>query len=506
LHALRLQLRHLATFDTLGNPHAPTVLLHGETGTGKGLIARILHASGPRAAGPFLEVDCAAISETLLEAELFGFEAGAFTDAKRAKPGLWEAASGGTLFLDEVAELPLPLQSKLLKAIEDKRVRRLGAVTARAVDVKLTAAAQAELSTLVKTGRFRADLYHRLSVVLLTVPPLRERREDILVLARHFLAQYGAAHGLHPRRLSAAAEAWLQGYDWPGNVRELGHLMERVTLFSRETIVAPDTLEELCLPRLPSVDQGDAGPGRDAPAAGDEGARLAEALRHTGGNVVRAAQLLGLSRAAIRHRMSRYGITRPRGAPRPRSPAVADQAGSVLAEGLPLESTREPSPASASTWEQKPVAVLAIELTWPAVGEGDASPYEPWTAAHRWEQLILEKVQGFGGVCFQRSPSLLLVAFGLPQTLEQLPQRAVQAALAVRQLLVQDKRPDGEEPCPTVRLAVHLGQVLLGSGANDPAVQLLPVGEALALPVRLLGQAAPGEIMVSAPVGRLVGG
>src|SRR5262245_46990454 len=399
LMTLRLQLRHLATFDTLGNPHAPTVLLLGETGTGKGLVARLLHASGPRAAGPFLDVNCAAIPETLLEAELFGFEAGAFTDARRAKPGIWEAASGGTLFLDEVAELPLPLQSKLLKAIEEKRVRRLGAVTERAVDVKLMAATQAEISTLVTAGRFRADLYHRLSVVLLRMPPLRERREDILGLARHFLAQYGSAHTLAPRQLSTAAETWLQGYDWPGNVRELSHLMERITLFSGETIVAPDTLEELCLPRLPSVDQRESKLDRDTPEAGDERARLLEALRHTGGNVVQAARRLGLSRAALRHRMAHYGITPPRGTPRPPSPALGDQAGARLAKGIPLESTQEPLPASVSTWEQKPVAVLAIELTWPAVGEGDVSPYEPWTAARRWEQLILEKVQGFGGGC-----------------------------------------------------------------------------------------------------------
>src|SRR5262245_14450898 len=178
MKALRLQLRHLATFDTLGNPHAPTVLLQGDTGTGKGLIARILHDSGPRAAGPLLEVNCAAIPDTLLEAELFGFEAGTFTDAKRAKPGLWEAASGGTLFLDEVAELPLPRQSKLLTWVEDKLVRRLGAVRERAVDVKLIAATQAELGPLVQAGRFRADLYQRLSVVLVRVPPLRERPED----------------------------------------------------------------------------------------------------------------------------------------------------------------------------------------------------------------------------------------------------------------------------------------------------------------------------------------
>jgi DNA-binding NtrC family response regulator/tetratricopeptide (TPR) repeat protein len=506
MHALRLQMRHLATFDTLGNPHVPTVLLLGATGTGKGLIARILHDSGPRAAGPFLEVNCAAIPETLLEAELFGFEAGAFTDARRAKPGLWEAASGGTLFLDEVAELPLPLQSKLLKAIEDKRVRRLGAVTERAVDVKLMAATQAELSTLVPAGRFRADLYHRLSVVLLRIPPLRERREDILGLARHFLAQYGSAHTLAPRQLSAAAEAWLQGYDWPGNVRELSHLMERVTLFSQEGIVAPDLLEELCLPRLSAGDQRQSAPGRDASEAGDERERLVEALRHTGGNVVRAARLLGLSRAAIRHRMGRYGITRPRMAPHPPAPAVGDQAGSLWAAGLSSESTREPARAVASHWEQKPVAVLAIEVTWPAALEPDTPRYEPWTVHARWEHTVLEKVQGFGGVVLQRGPSLLLVAFGVPHTLEQLPHRAVQAAFGIRQLTAEGSATGEQAPQPTVRQAVHWGQVLVDGGASDPTPRVLPIAETLAEPVRWLGQAAPGEILVTAPVRRLIEG
>ncbi len=208
--------------------------------------------------------------------------------------------------------------------------------------------------------------------------------------------------------------------------------------------------------------------------------------------VIQAARMLGLSRAAIRHRMSRYGITRPQVAPHPGLPGVEDGAGSLRAEALSLESTQEPSRVSAASWEQKPVAVLAIELTWPAIGGGDASPYEPWTAARRWERIILEKVHGFGGVCLQRSPSLLLVAFGLPQTVEQLPQRAVQAALAVRQLLGQATRPDGKESRPVVRLAVHLGQALVGSGTHEPMAHLHPIGEVLALPVRLLGQAAPG--------------
>jgi two-component system, NtrC family, response regulator AtoC len=173
--SLRAQIRHLAPFDAIGHPSVPTVLLHGETGTGKGLVARVIHDSGPRAKGPFLDVNCAAIPEALVEAELFGYEAGAFTDARRPKPGLFEAASKGTLFLDEIDALPLPLQGKLLTAIEEKRLRRVGAVVAQAVDVKLIAATQADLSSHVTAGRFRADLYHRLAVIMLELPPLRER-------------------------------------------------------------------------------------------------------------------------------------------------------------------------------------------------------------------------------------------------------------------------------------------------------------------------------------------
>ena len=301
----------MAAFDAVGNPYAPTVLLQGETGTGKGLVARIIHDSGPRAQGPFLDVNCAAIPETLLEAELFGFEAGAFTDAKRAKPGLFEAASGGTLFLDEIEALPPALQSKLLTAIEAKRIRRLGAVVERPVDAKLIAATQTDLSASVSAGRFRADLYHRLAVVVLTLPPVRERGDDILGLARHFLRRYGEVHGLPPKGLSRAAEAWLLRYDWPGNVRELSHLMERVTLLSPETMVAPESLERLCLPRL-----GTPQPPESAPIDGetdllDEPTRIRQALVQAEGNVMRAARLLGLGRGALRHRMRRYGIVVP---------------------------------------------------------------------------------------------------------------------------------------------------------------------------------------------------
>jgi transcriptional regulator with PAS, ATPase and Fis domain len=254
IRALRAQIRRLSSFDTVGNPYVPTLLLHGETGTGKGLVARVIHDSGPRAHGPFIEVNCAAIPETLLEAELFGFEAGAFTEAKRAKPGLFEAASGGTLLLDEIDALPFSLQGKFLKAIEEKRIRRLGAVADYPVDIKLIAATQAELSARVTEGRFRADLYHRLAVVIIELPSVRERGRDALVLARYFLCRYGEAHKLSPKRLSRSAQAWLLNHEWPGNVRELSHLMERATLLRPEAVLDSHILERLCQP-LPSPQQ-----------------------------------------------------------------------------------------------------------------------------------------------------------------------------------------------------------------------------------------------------------
>jgi two-component system, NtrC family, response regulator AtoC len=294
--ALREQIHHLRAFDTIGNPFVPTVLLQGETGTGKGLVARIIHESGPRAQGPFLEVNCAAIPEALLEAELFGFEAGAFTDAKRAKPGLWEAASGGMLFLDEIDALPLTLQSKLLTVIEAKRVRRLGAVAEHPVDVKLITATQTDLQAWVSEGRFRVDLYHRLAVVLLEVPPLRERGEDVVLLAKHYLRRAAEAHRLSPKRLDSQAEVWLQRYTWPGNVRELGHLMERVTLLCPDSLIGPATLEQLCVPLAKSFTPVPPRPPEADTGSVDEAVQIEHALQQTAGNVARAARLLGMSR------------------------------------------------------------------------------------------------------------------------------------------------------------------------------------------------------------------
>jgi DNA-binding NtrC family response regulator/class 3 adenylate cyclase len=506
IQSLRTQIHHLAAFDTVGNAFVPTLLVHGETGTGKGLVARVIHDSGPRAQGPFVEVNCAAIPETLLEVELFGFEAGTFTDAKRAKPGLLESASHGTLFLDEIDALPVLLQAKLLSAIDEKRVRRLGAVQSHQLDVKFIAATATDLSAHVAEGRFRPDLYHRLAVVLLESPPLRERGEDILILAQHFLRQYAAAHGLLPRQVSRDAEAWLLGYGWPGNVRELSHLMERVTLLSTELIVNASILEQLCLPRPLRAVQAGAPPVRGVAEPLDEPARIRQALSQTGGNVVQAARLLRLNRGALRYRMRQYGIRRPSWE------ALTLPSGNRAQEASgPFEAERGRSSSAALSvlepaWEQKPVVVLTIDVTWPEALEPHAPRVEPWTLALRWQQTITEKVQGFGGRLVQPAPAPLTAVFGLPQTVEQMPQRAVQAALAIRHQLVEDQALDGRQPGLEVRMAVHRGQVLVDVEARDPTARLLPLGETLSLPMRLLGQAAPGDILLSPQVGPLVEG
>ena len=425
--ALRAQIHHLATFDTIGNPFVPTVLLQGETGTGKGLVARVIHDSGPRVQGPFLEVNCAAIPDSLLEAELFGFEAGAFTDAKRAKPGLFEAASGGTLFLDEIDTLPLTLQGKLLTVIEAKRVRRLGAVVERSIDVKLTVATQVDLRARIAEGRFRTDLYHRLAVILLEVPPLRERGPDVVLLAQHYLQRAAEAHRLGDKWLSSKAEVWLRHYAWPGNVRELGHLMERVTLLRPESTIGPEALEQLCLPlSQPAAPATAMTDGADAEFAA-EAAQIRLSLQQTAGNVTRAARLLGISRGALRHRMARYGVAQPSKAGRMIVPSSQQHAGRPEGTAARQDGQQVVPLPVASGWEQKPVAVLAIDLAWPEAMELSTSHSELWTLARWWQQTIAKQVQGFGGLLVQHSSSPLTIVFGLPQTLEQLPQRAVQA-------------------------------------------------------------------------------
>src|SRR5262245_3548066 len=233
----------------------PPILIPGDTGTGKGLLARAIHRASARRAGPFVDVNCAAIPETMLEAELFGFERGAFTDARHAKAGLFQAAHHGTLFLDELGLLPAVLQGKLLTVLEDRAVRRLGSTRGELVDVWIVAATSSDIEAAMRAGRFHDALYHRLSVLTLELPPLRERGTDIALLAEHFLERACRDHGLAPRRIDPGARATLLAYRWPGNVRELGNVMERVALLTDGPTVTAEMLGlGAVVPSEPSVE------------------------------------------------------------------------------------------------------------------------------------------------------------------------------------------------------------------------------------------------------------
>jgi class 3 adenylate cyclase len=287
--------------------------------------------------------------------------------------------------------------------------------------------------------------------------------------------------------------------------------MERVTLLHRGPSVDAAALERLCLPRGQPPAHAVAESAWDEPDPEDEPAKIRQALRRTEGNVAQAARLLGWSRKALRYRMDRYGIERPSRevaiplfmrrldstVPRPFLPRKGQEEEAAEPQGVDMRISAQVMPqVEGPSWEQKPVAVLAIEIIWPVVIGSEALRYEPWTVAIRWEQRIVEKVQGFG-VVLQRVPSLYLVAFGLPQTLEQLPRRAVQAALALRRLAAVARAAAAREPCPVVRQAFHWGLLLVDVQARGPTARLLAIGETVGLPVRLLGQAAPGEILVS---------
>jgi DNA-binding NtrC family response regulator len=302
----------------------PPILIQGETGTGKGVLARAIHQAGPRRAGPFVDVNCAAIPETLLEAEMFGFERGAFTDARQAKLGLFQAAHRGTIFLDEVSLLPEPLQAKLLKVIEEQAVRRLGSTRSEPVDVWILAATSENLVVAARDRRFREDLYHRLAVLTLWLPPLRERGPDILFLAEHFLSRVCADYHLPQKEFDAMARSALLAYRWPGNIRELGNVIERVALLSEGTLV---TAEVLGLPETSRAELTDAAlEERTVPlddAVGSvEREHLLQALRQTNWNISRAAALLGISRNTLRYRLEKYGL-RPGVSPPPRRPFPA---------------------------------------------------------------------------------------------------------------------------------------------------------------------------------------
>jgi two-component system NtrC family response regulator len=289
-------------------PTNSTVLIGGESGVGKDLIARAIHQNSRRASGPFIKINSTAIPDTLFESELFGFERGAFTGANASKPGKFELADKGSLFLDEIGDVPAPIQVKLLRVLQEREFERLGGTKTIKVDVRLIAATNKDLRAALEQGTFREDLYYRLNVVPIDIPPLRERKEDIPELARHFLARFTRENGKEVESITPAAVNRLMEYHWPGNVRQLENAIERAVALSRGKVIDADDLH---------LDAGSSkAPTSAAAPLLPEGMTLEqwedelirEALRRSGGNKSQAARCLGLSRNAFRYRLSKIGI------------------------------------------------------------------------------------------------------------------------------------------------------------------------------------------------------
>jgi DNA-binding NtrC family response regulator len=285
-----------------------SVLITGESGTGKELVARALHRSGPRAAGPFVAVDCAAMPETLLESEFFGHEKGAFTDARTARTGLFVDATGGTLFLDEIGDLPLSLQPKLLRALQERQARPVGGRREIPFDVRVVAATNRDLDTAVEEGRFRADLYFRLDVIEIGVPPLRDRGNDVLALAGHFLGRFSARAGKPIVGFTASVAKHLLDYDWPGNVRELHNVIERaVALSTHDHLTVDDLPEKLLKPSRPRA-AIPLEPGELVSLEEMERRYILHVLEATGGSRGVAARTLGLDRTTLWRKLEKLRI------------------------------------------------------------------------------------------------------------------------------------------------------------------------------------------------------
>ena len=477
---LRTQITHLLNRQ-LGGRRLPPLLLQGETGTGKGLLARGIHRGSARADAPFVDVNCAAIPDGLLEAELFGFERGAFTGAVQSKPGLFQAAHRGTIFLDEVALLSSAVQAKLLKVLEDKTVRRLGSTRSEPADVWVVSATNEDLAGAIRERRFREDLYHRLAVVSLALPPLRQRGDDAVLLAHHFLDRACTDYGLSPKRLDDRACDALRAYRWPGNVREVANVMERAALLTDHDVI---TAEDLALDARRTAGEA---PSRTAPAAasppsGDSARQeLERALAQTGWNITQTAGLLRVSRNTVKSRMERFGLRAPRVTPA--EPALP----------IPLEPSAPPSqpltdapavPAEPSS-RRRLVAAVRVRLR--------ERPDQSITMRNRVLTAVVERLRGFGARVDELTGDACAGFFGL-EPVEGAPRCAAYAALAARQAVARESEIHEVEFAAGI--AVHVGEVTLFRVGHrwqpDPATYEAFLHEL----DELIDDVAPGEIAI----------
>lgn len=513
VESLKANIRRLLS-GVGGRNRLPAVFLTGETGTGKGLVANLLHHHGPRAGRPFVQVNCAAIPENLLESELFGFERGAFTGAQHAKPGLFQAAHTGTIFLDEVGLLAEPLQAKLLKVIEERAVRRLGGTRSEPVDVWVISATNSDLQAAIRERHFREDLYHRLSVVPLSLPPLRARGKDILLLAEHFLTRVCADYGLPRVTLSEDARECLMAHPWHGNVRELANVIERAALMCESSRITAALLdlksEPVPLPASAAL------PGPPA----SEGARSLDAvvrdhlqsvLDQYGGNISRTAAVLGVARNTLRSQIRKLGVTsagrhavRGAGANLMTPPREADTglSGAATAEVPVAEPVTRPAPppppagGEVVRWERRRVTILRVAV-FDSESTDDLTP-----ASNVLLASAVEKIRSFGGRIEDVGPSEVEASFGV-EPIEDAARCAALAALAIRMSIA---RTQGTSVARAdARVLIHTGTVRIGHAAGTARIDLESKRRMTRSIDALSSVGAEAPIIVTAPTAAFLG-
>ena len=425
---------------------------------------------GSRKGGPFVDINCPAIPETLVEAELFGFERGAFTDARRPKPGLLQTAHRGTLFLDEVGLLPESAQAKLLTVIEERVVRRLGSTRPEAVDVCFISATNADLQAAVRARRFREDLYHRLAVITLELPPLRERGHDVLLLAEGFLARACVEYGLPPKTLGERAQARLLSYRWPGNIRELSNVMERAALFADSPVVTEAMLEPLSAEGFrPAAVAPSLGAGAVTP---EEAMRqhLLGVLEQSAGNISHAANRLGVARNTLYARLDKYGVRTHRHRPPPRRPS--------------------PAPTPTGTWiqwERRGITLLCVALVAPDGLDEGAPPT-------RALEGVIDKLQTFGGRVEEVTPTSVVASFGVDRA-EDAPRRAAHAAMVIHKRAARAR--EVESRTPAVKIGIHVAQLLVGRSAGRIDIDADAQRAQASLLIKLVQTIRPDETVAS---------
>ena len=490
-------------------------MITGETGTGKGLVAHLLHRSSARAGGPFVPINCAAIPDTLLEAELFGYERGAFTDARQPKAGLFQTAHHGTIFLDEVGLLPEGLQAKLLKALEERAVRRLGGTRSEPFDAWVLSATNADLAVALRERRFREDLYHRLAVLTLTLPPVRERGEDVVLLAEHYLARACADYGLPSKTISPAARAALTAFPWPGNVRQLANVMERVALLGDAREVTPAMLD---LPPVVSIGAPAAAADEPATKSLDATAmrrRVLETLEQHRWNISHTATALRITRNTLRAWMKKYGLREEtRGARRPGASRPPDADATTVARAavvpppheLPTPGApSEPRPMLASVflaepastkirWERRQLILLRLVLPG-ASGLDSLHDTSPMLEA------LIDKVRSFGGRIEELSLTSIGAVFGM-ESMEEASRRAAHAAMAMQRLLERGRH--GEGAGIPARAGIHAAVLMIGQAVDAQHIEADARRAAWAALDALVSVGPPGGVMVTAAAAPLL--